>query len=212
MKSAHYFCILVTIVILVKKHTDAYSYMVPEESCINIYPVHNATRQLSNPPFQIVVNKNIFHPNEIIKVSLIGIDNFKFMGFVLQARIYQTKTIVGSWNLDRPGHEFIGILKCFGENNSLVHAWPEFYKQNNFFTNVTALWVAPKTDNFHIEFVATVVHKFDRFWTGIKSTRLSPNKVLMPNRSNINNFGRIYVVLKFYFVIKAFVSKLIESY
>lgn len=38
------------------------------------------------------------------------------MGFVLQARKYQTQTIVGAWNLDKNDHEFIGILKCFGAN------------------------------------------------------------------------------------------------
>lgn len=56
----------IMILIMVEKHAQAYSYMVPEDSCFNMYPVHNASNQLSIPPVEIIVSKNIYHPNETI--------------------------------------------------------------------------------------------------------------------------------------------------
>ncbi|CAF0719934.1 unnamed protein product [Brachionus calyciflorus] len=195
----NFWIIVYGLVILLKK-AYSYSYMVPQESCMNLYPIHNSTKQLSNPPLEIIVNKKVYHPNEIIKVSLIGIDNFHFIGFILQARIYQKRTIIGSWALDEANHEFIGILKCYDSNNSLVHAWPEFYTESNkFFTNVTATWLAPKITTDEIEFVATVVQKYDRFWTDIKSKKISPNIMPVHNlnqrcrSSNFNVFYLIYI-------------------
>lgn len=55
-----------------------------------------------------------------LQVSLIGINNFKFMGFLIQARVYQTQKIVGSWKLEKLGHEYIGILKCSGQNVTII--------------------------------------------------------------------------------------------
>ena len=58
---------LIMILIMVIKDAHTYGYMVPEDSCINLYPVHNASNQLSIPPVEILVSKNIYHPNETIK-------------------------------------------------------------------------------------------------------------------------------------------------
>jgi hypothetical protein len=83
-----------------------------------------------------------------------------------------------------------------------VHAWPEFFNnQNKRFYNITATWIAPNVTNWNIEFMyfvllclflnvvlfffnsvillsATVVHKYDQYWTGIKSNVIQPTSIL----------------------------------
>ncbi len=44
-----------------------FSYMVPQDSCYNMVPLHNYSEQLSKPPFNISIEKAHYHPSETIK-------------------------------------------------------------------------------------------------------------------------------------------------
>ena len=95
---------------------NAYSYMVPQESCYGMTPVHNTTKQVTPPPYHILIENKYYSPEERIKVMLIGLDNSRFSGFLLQARLVRTNIIVGTWTYDVNSNEFVGILKCSDKN------------------------------------------------------------------------------------------------
>jgi len=45
----------------------SFSYMVPQDSCFNMNPVHNSSKQLTDSPYKIYVGSNYFHHNDEIK-------------------------------------------------------------------------------------------------------------------------------------------------
>jgi hypothetical protein len=63
---------------LVIYEINGYSYMVPQESCINMYPRHNSTNQQTFSPFRIVLEKNHYHPLERLKGTYILISVYLF--------------------------------------------------------------------------------------------------------------------------------------
>ena len=95
----------------VMRGIELYSYMVPQESCFDLLPLHNSTARLNATPYKIIVKNKYFRPNEQVQgtvglrlkeIFLIIVDKIyqfelfvvtltsdqlsKFSGFVLQAR------------------------------------------------------------------------------------------------------------------------------
>ena len=110
--------IFLAIALLNTKPCMNYSYMVPQESCYDMYPKHNATHQLNASPYKILLDSVYYYPYEEFKVTIVSTNRAPFSGFLIQARVIGTSQAVGAWNLDPAKHstQFIGVLRCSNNN------------------------------------------------------------------------------------------------
>jgi hypothetical protein len=52
---------------MLTNESECYSFMVPQESCLSMFPGHNISKQVIPPPYLITVEKNSYRPLERIK-------------------------------------------------------------------------------------------------------------------------------------------------
>ncbi|XP_072854096.2 putative ferric-chelate reductase 1 [Pogona vitticeps] len=152
-------------------------------SCTSMLPGHrDAVSQTTPPPYAIFVSSTSFTPGDEVIVSLVGVNETSFRGFLLQARAVGGETAVGSFRILTPN---VRGLACSSlQNSSLSHTNRED-KQN-----VTAIWIAPSGIG-HVVFRATVVQTFSIFWTQIESPVLvsttSPISSVSPSFTQITS-------------------------
>ena len=66
----------VVIILSLMRGIELYSYMVPQESCFDLLPLHNSTPKLNATPYKILVKNKYFSPNEQVHGSGVEIINF----------------------------------------------------------------------------------------------------------------------------------------
>ncbi|XP_074859129.1 putative ferric-chelate reductase 1 [Carettochelys insculpta] len=132
-------------------------------SCDSMLPGHHAPSQTTSAPYKISVSSTSFDPGDKIIVTLQGIDNSSFAGFLLQARTVTGDSIVGTFQITDQNTQ--GLL-CNQVKSSSVSHTNSSSKQT-----VTAIWVAPSGTG-NVQFRATVVQDFSVFWTDVRSQTL----------------------------------------
>ena len=66
IKMMKFFIILMFFISFFNK-SCSFSYMVPQESCYNLNPLHNSTQQKSESPFRIYDSQTYFQHDDEIK-------------------------------------------------------------------------------------------------------------------------------------------------
>ncbi|XP_033738606.1 putative defense protein [Pecten maximus] len=143
----------------------------PLGACVDMWPVHGADAQTSDPPYTITVSKDTYTPGETLTVMVnttINEDIKFFEGMILQARRANClhkhfEEAVGTFDLPL-GETFLGLLHCQGGRNSAVGHIAHAHIVDRTFT-----WTAPATSVGHIYFRATVARRQKTFWTKVTS-------------------------------------------
>ncbi|XP_018012116.1 putative ferric-chelate reductase 1 homolog [Hyalella azteca] len=124
-------------------------------ACDSMYPLHlTLGPQRSPSPFIIHASKE---DNSTIRVTLTS-EAETFRGFFLQARDKDDQRVGKFLNVQGGGQ----ILRCDEEGNSVSHKSPEDKQQ------VSMTWV-PLQHRGAVIFQATVVQRYNTFWTNIRS-------------------------------------------
>ncbi|KAJ7332455.1 hypothetical protein JRQ81_014635 [Phrynocephalus forsythii] len=122
--------------------------------------VGRGTRKAGSEGTVLHLMSRVLVPRSHEGVSLVGVNETSFKGFLLQARAVGGATSVGSFHTLTPN---VRVLACSSlPNSSLSHTNRED-KQN-----VTAIWIATSGTE-HVVFRATVVQNYFIFWTEIQS-------------------------------------------
>jgi hypothetical protein len=100
----------------------------------------------------------------LVAVTVSAVATGLFKGLLLQARLVNTNTPVGQFQGLPDG---LKPLTCGTANNSVTHS------SSDDKDTVVVQWVVPSDFTADVEFVATIVHSFDVFWTQVKSPVLS---------------------------------------
>nr|XP_056701440.1 putative ferric-chelate reductase 1 [Euleptes europaea] len=130
-------------------------------ACKSMLPMHwTSAPQTSPPPYAISVSSTAFNPGDEITVSLTGLNDSSFKGFLLQAQTVGGGVAVGAFRIITPNTQ--GLV-CNNIQNSSVSHTDSRNKQN-----ISAIWVAPP-DLSHVVFRATVLHNFTVFWAEVQS-------------------------------------------
>ncbi|XP_024073799.2 putative ferric-chelate reductase 1 [Terrapene carolina triunguis] len=133
-------------------------------ACDSMLPSHgNFVSQTTSAPYGISISSTSFDPGNKITVTLQGIDNSTFKGFLLQARAVSGDGIVGTFQIIDPNTQ--GLLCNQVQNSSMSHT------DRNSKQNVTAIWVAPSGTG-NVQFRATVVQNVSVFWANVRSQTL----------------------------------------
>ncbi|XP_067394341.1 putative ferric-chelate reductase 1 isoform X2 [Emydura macquarii macquarii] len=133
-------------------------------ACDSMLPSHNnSVSQTTSAPYNISTSSTSFDPGNKIIVTLQGVDNSSFIGFLLQAREVRRDGIVGTFQIIDPNTQ--GLLCNQVQNSSVSHTNP------NSKQSVTAIWIAPSGIG-NVEFRATVVQDFSVFWANVRSQTL----------------------------------------
>ncbi|XP_073213046.1 putative ferric-chelate reductase 1 isoform X2 [Lepidochelys kempii] len=138
-----------------------------KEACSSMMPCHGHSPQ-PLPKHTISVNETEFRPGDHIKVNLSGPI---FEGFFIQARNAENLAgpAVGSFMLAE--ERISQLLTCGLTKNSAVSHTSKSKKKH-----VEAYWVAPTDAPEHVQFLATVVEKYEIFWVKIPGPIISqPN-------------------------------------
>jgi hypothetical protein len=136
--------------------------MTPDQTCKHNMASSYATGKpplIDTPLYSLRINQTKYVPGQPIRVTISGPP---FKGFILQARKYQTKSNVGTFQA--PAADTGADLKRCQRQNDTMSAWFSTPRQN-----VTYTWTAPEDDLGTIHFVGTIFQDEKRFWTNITS-------------------------------------------
>ncbi|KAJ7370789.1 DOMON domain-containing protein frrs1L [Desmophyllum pertusum] len=162
--------IMVTVIVLVQlSELWAFPNGPPLSSCDSMFPYHTDANkvpykpQTGEAPYNITVSKSSYIAGENLTVTISGSTTFK--GFILHARGSDSSV---AW----PVGEFVQIpnvaqyLYCSGgePKNTVAHNNP------NSDGSLQFTWMAPAKSAGNISFVATIVHKYDTYWTNVASS------------------------------------------
>ncbi|XP_034635968.1 putative ferric-chelate reductase 1 [Trachemys scripta elegans] len=151
-------------------------------ACDSMLPSHgNFVSQTTSAPYRISISSTSFDPGNKITVTLQGIDNSTFKGFLLQARAVSGDGIVGTFQIIDPNTQ--GLLCNQVQNSSVSHT------DRNSKKNVTAIWVAPSGTG-NVQFRATVVQNVSVFWTNVRSQTLVSSSSSVDSHVLGNSEGR----------------------
>ncbi|XP_072023784.1 putative defense protein 3 [Amphiura filiformis] len=148
--------------------TDAYPSGPPSSACTSLQPTgHNSSPQTVNSPYQITLDSDTYSPGQTVRVTLSGVSDTAFAGFIVQARrkdeFKDTTTSVGSFSSPPTGTK---LMAC---HNNQVGTWT--HSSNADKTTVTIEWTAPGTFEGDMAFRATVVQgPAQTYWENVLST------------------------------------------
>ncbi|XP_070252483.1 ferric-chelate reductase 1 [Myotis yumanensis] len=137
------------------------------ESCGDMVPRHGHA-PLPNPVHSVTVARTTFTPGDRIEVAVSGPE---FKGFLIEARDAEDPSgaPVGSFTLiDSQESQ---LLTC-GEKQGSAVSHTNAHKK----TEVRVYWDAPDNAPTHVQFLATVVEKYKRYWVRIPSPVISQPK------------------------------------
>ncbi|XP_060778025.1 putative ferric-chelate reductase 1 [Neoarius graeffei] len=155
------------------KSVTSYSSGKVEDACQDMMPGHHNQPSPTSPPYTVVVDKSIFSPGDQIKVTLSAASSTSsvyFEGFLIEAR--DTANLeggaVGTFTL--LDSSISRLLSCHQKKDSAVS-----HTSGHSKTEVQVIWTAPQAPPARVQFLVTVVQKFQLFWVKIPSPVLSLN-------------------------------------
>ncbi|XP_027005373.2 putative ferric-chelate reductase 1 isoform X1 [Tachysurus fulvidraco] len=156
------------------KSVTSYSNGKVKEACQDMMPGHHHhSPSPTSSPYTITVDKSIFRPGDQIKVtlSLLSSENsLHFEGFLIEARDAAKLDggSVGTFTL--VDSSISQLLSCHHREGSAVSHTNDHHK-----TEVQVIWTAPQDAPSSVQFLASVVQKYELFWVKIPSPVLSRN-------------------------------------
>ncbi|CAL1543199.1 unnamed protein product [Lymnaea stagnalis] len=160
--------ILVCATFLAHALVGAYPSGAPDTACDQMRPMHRTSKDNMSSPlieplsggasyFTIGVNTTQVGPGDHVAVTITAKENFYFEGFLLQARSNENGTTRHGTFMDTSKD---GKLVC---ENAVTH------NSNSHKSNVTVIWMAPKTTVNDIKFVATIVKGYSEIYMQLTS-------------------------------------------
>ncbi|KAF7496143.1 Putative defense protein 3 [Sarcoptes scabiei] len=131
------------------------TYPTGAPKCSSKVPKHESHKpQTGESPYTLTAKKNG-------KTATVGISGGSFKGFFIYAVQPGSSDMIGTFQTNDKVKE----LSC-GSASAATHANE---KSKN---SITLTWKAPDNFSGEVEFKATVVKEFKKFWTGITSSSL----------------------------------------
>ncbi|KAK6990912.1 ferric-chelate reductase 1 [Biomphalaria glabrata] len=157
--------VVLLVVLLVIQRSQCRSGGAPPTSCQTLLPSHGQnTPRTTTSPYAVLVSQNLYKPGETIQVMLRGLCQTILKGFLVQARRIDPRDPrskqdpIGKFTLV-PGARY----ECGNNESTLTHSSP----YNG--TSIRFNWTAPDTPQGHLQIFATIVLKFDTFWSKLTS-------------------------------------------
>ncbi|KAF4088137.1 hypothetical protein AMELA_G00079290 [Ameiurus melas] len=166
--------VLLFLFVVCIKSVENYKDGKVEEACQDMMPGHHRHGPSPrSPPYTITVDKSIFSPGDQIKVTLSAVsseNNAYFEGFLIQARDAANLDggSVGTFTL--LDSSISQLLSCHHRKGSAVSHTSDHHK-----TEVQVIWMAAQNPPPSVQFLVTVVRKFELFWVKIPGPVLSLN-------------------------------------
>ncbi|KAM9487957.1 putative ferric-chelate reductase 1 [Clarias gariepinus] len=146
----------------------SYSNGKVQKACQKMIPGHQHQPSPENPPYTITMDKSIFSPGDHIKVTLSANNTAYFEGFLIEARNAAAleSGSVGTFTL--LDSSISQLLTCDHREGSAVSHTSDKHKKE-----VQVMWTAPQDSPPSIQFLITVLQKYDLFWVKIPSSVVS---------------------------------------
>ncbi|XP_022111137.1 sushi, von Willebrand factor type A, EGF and pentraxin domain-containing protein 1-like [Acanthaster planci] len=139
----------------------------PTGACVSMLPGHTDNNGVQIPgqdrstsPYTVTADAVDFVAEQTITVTVSG--SVQFLGVLLQARLVNTSTPVGTFT---PVSSGLKTITCSSAGDAVTHS-----ARLQTTTSISVEWTAPIQDISDIEFVATVVYTEELFWTQLKSS------------------------------------------
>ncbi|XP_060685908.1 ferric-chelate reductase 1-like isoform X3 [Hemiscyllium ocellatum] len=147
---------------------EAYGNGQVTVACDTMTPKHGSFPQKSASPAVITVDKDVFSSKDQVKVTLtVRQSGTSFQGFFIQARDAAdlNGAPVGTFTLIDKNSQ---LLTCGGVKDSAVSHTSSSGKHT-----IVVLWNPPATKPDHIQFLVTVVQKFNIYWVKLRGPVIS---------------------------------------
>ncbi|KAJ8270318.1 hypothetical protein GJAV_G00112910 [Gymnothorax javanicus] len=140
------------------------------ESMVPLHDQHSPSVHGSSCPYMITVDKSNFRPGDKIKVSIVPSASgaMDFEGFLIEARDagHLDSPAVGSFDL--VSATISQLLHCGNTKGSAVSHTSDFKKKE-----IQVVWNAPKDSPVSVQFLATVVQHYSKFWVKLPGPVIS---------------------------------------
>ncbi|MCJ8728586.1 hypothetical protein PDJAM_G00006200 [Pangasius djambal] len=168
--------VLLFLFVVCIKSVASYSNGKVKAACQDMMPGHHHHKPSpTSPPYTITVDKSIFSPGDQIKVTLSAENNAYFEGFLIEARdaaILEGGSVGTFTLLDSTISQ---LLSCHHREGSAVSHTSDHHK-----TEVLVIWTAPQDSPPSVQFLVTVLQKFELFWVKVPGPVLSLNGASPP--------------------------------
>ncbi|XP_066298871.1 putative ferric-chelate reductase 1 isoform X2 [Branchiostoma lanceolatum] len=168
--------------VLSTQEVDGYSSFVPTSQCSSMVPGHG-TAGPSNPPYELLVDKQTYNAGEQITVTLqsTGLDTFK--GFFIQARPVGQDQPVGTFTtINVNTTETVDCTP--GTQNAIGHTKITGSTIEEK-TAVSVFWTAPSVAVGDIQFRATVVKEYSTYWVNAVASPIITHPTATQGPTNV---------------------------
>ena len=156
------------LVLICASTAQARSNGAPAQACANLVPQHpGVAPQTAAAPYMIGFN---LEDAANIRVSIKGLGNVVFKGFLLQMVSAESGKVVGSWT-PAAGNPAKLVDCAPGTENAITHVNSASKRA------VSAVWVPPRGYSGYVKPVVSVVQDFAHFWVGIEGPRIAVGDV-----------------------------------
>ncbi|XP_072430686.1 ferric-chelate reductase 1-like isoform X3 [Chiloscyllium punctatum] len=159
---------ILTVLSIILEPLVAYGNGQVTVACDTMTPKHGSFPQKSASPAVITVDKDVFSSKDQVKVTLtVRQSGTSFQGFFIQARDAADLNggPVGTFTLSDKNSQ---LLTCGGVKDSAVSHTSSSGKHT-----IVVLWNPPATKPDHIQFLVTVVQKFNTYWVKLRGPVIS---------------------------------------
>ncbi|XP_043554827.1 ferric-chelate reductase 1 isoform X4 [Chiloscyllium plagiosum] len=159
---------ILTVLSIILEPLVAYGNGQVTVACDTMTPKHGSFPQKSASPAVITVDKDVFSSKDQVKVTLtVRQSGTSFQGFFIQARDAADLNggPVGTFTLIDKNSQ---LLTCGGVKDSAVSHTSSSGKHT-----IVVLWNPPATKPDHIQFLVTVVQKFNIYWVKLRGPVIS---------------------------------------
>ncbi|XP_075909059.1 putative defense protein 1 [Petromyzon marinus] len=134
-------------------------------------PQHDGSNAFAASPYSLYTSHAAFSSGSRIQVRIVG----TYEGFLLQARVTNTTTVVGSW--DTPPHGTRHLL-CTTLDGAVTHSSKVDKHDQNF------TWIAPASSPAgSIQFVATVIKEKLEWQMNVTSSIITTTGYVAPSKA-----------------------------
>lgn len=138
-------------------------------ACDSMIPKHGSIIQKSPSPAIITVNKNVINASDQIRVTLtVRQSGTSFQGFFLQARDAADLNVGPLGTFTLIDDKNTQLLTCADVKDSAVSHTSSSGKHT-----VEVLWKPPSPKPDHIQFLATIVQRFNIYWVKLRGPTVS---------------------------------------
>ncbi|KAL5016055.1 hypothetical protein ScPMuIL_005644 [Solemya velum] len=154
------------LIVALNRDVCGYGTGAPAMTCGDMMPQHGGNRPLTTAvPYTLSLSKQTYRPGETIIVSLQGVQQTTFRGYLIQARPVGRAALVGAFSIPQGSQ----TVTCgFGGSEGVTHT------ERSDKQRVTLHWTAPTSSVGSVVILATVVHSYNNFWLGVSSPVLNP--------------------------------------